>query len=64
MSLIVCLEVVCVMLCASSVFACLTWSLDVSHSDRYTIGALMARGSEYGRVQMFAKAHPDDIDTT
>lgn len=45
-------------LLAEDVDARLTWPIDVPRSDRYTVGALMTRGPEYGRVQLYVDGQP------
>jgi len=45
-------------LLAEDVDARLTWPLDVPRSDRYTFSALMTRGPEYGRVQLYVDGQP------
>jgi hypothetical protein len=47
-----------VVLLAEDVDARLTWPLDVPRSDRYTFGAMMTRGPEYGRVQLYVDGQP------
>ena len=45
-------------LLAEDVDARLTWPMNVPRSDRYTVSALMTRGPDYGRVQLYVDGQP------
>ncbi|MFT5367038.1 MAG: hypothetical protein ACI8V2_001996 [Candidatus Latescibacterota bacterium] len=45
-------------LLAEDMDARLTWPVDVPRSDRYTFSAMMTRGPEYGRVQLYVDGQP------
>ncbi|MBT3606202.1 MAG: hypothetical protein HN521_24290 [Candidatus Latescibacteria bacterium] len=47
-----------VVLLAEDMDARLTWPLDIPRSDRYTFSAILTRGPEYGRVQLYVDGQP------